>query len=86
MGYAIASDEAIYIQDKATADEQNALYNEADAKAAELATQLPANPTDPVVQAYETNIQGLLEDYQAARTRAGTADAFLRDYLGDSTV
>lgn len=86
MGYAIASDEAIYIQDKKTADSQNALYNEADAKAAELAAQLPENPADPVVQAYEANIKGLLEDYQTARTRAATADAHLRDYLGDSTV
>ncbi len=86
MGYAIASDEAIYVQDKQTADSQNALYNEADAKAAELAAQLPSSPSDPVVQAYEANITGLLEDYRAARTRAGTADAFLRDYLGDSTA
>ncbi len=36
-GYAVASDEAIYLQDKATAESYNEQYNQADADAVELA-------------------------------------------------
>ena len=84
LGYALASDQAIYIQDKKTADTQNALYNQADAEAAKIAEGLPENPTQPIADAYEAAIKPVLQKYKEARDRAGTADAFLREYLGES--
>ena len=84
IGYAIASDEAIYIQDKQTADSQNALYNQADAEAVELAAALPEDPAQPVIDVFESNTQASRENYLSARSRAGESDSFMRDYLGES--
>lgn len=84
IGYALASDAAIYLQDKATAEYQNALYNEADAAAVELAKALPSNPAQPILDAYEANTARARQDYLQARSQAGESDAFLRDYLSGS--
>lgn len=82
LEYAVASDEAILVQDRQTAEGNNASYNRADEEAAELAKVLPDNPVQPVLDIYEAQTTGVREQYQQARTRAGTADSFLRDYLG----
>ena len=83
IGYALASNDAIYIQDKSTADEQNALYNEADAEAVELAQKLPKNPTQPIEDALAADTQQARDDYYATREAAAQSDAYIRDYLGE---
>ena len=82
IGYALASNDAIYIQDKATADEQNALYNQADAEAVELAQKLPKNPAQPVEDALAADTQQARDDYLTTREAAAQSDAYIRDYLG----
>lgn len=81
IGYAIASDEAIYIQDKATADTQNALYNEADAEAVEIARKLPDDPKKPIADAFEQDTGQMRSGYLEMREAAAQSDAFIRDYL-----
>lgn len=82
--YALASNEAIYIQDKATADEQNALYNDADAEAVEIAQKLPKDPTQPIEDALEADTQETRDSYFDTREAAAQSDAYIRDYLGES--
>lgn len=84
IGYAIASDEAIYIQDKATADAQNALYNQADSEAVEIARSLPSDPAELVSEAFEGETRQMKDDYMKTREAAAQSDAFIRDYLGES--
>lgn len=83
IGYAIASDEAIYLQDKQTADSQNALYNETDAEAVALAEKLPANPVKPLLVAFEKKTADTRKAYLEARSQAGESDSFIRDYVGE---
>ena len=82
INYAIASDEAIYLQDKATADSNNDKYNECDAAAAELAAQLPRDATAPIVAALDESLADSRQQYMEIRAQAAACDAFLRDYLG----
>lgn len=81
---ALQSNAAILIQDKATAEAHNDVYNAADNEAVELAKQLPSNFSQPVVDAYAANTADLEQKYNAARDDAATNDAFLRAYLGSS--
>lgn len=82
---ALASNEAILIQDKATAEAHNAAYNKADSQAANMAKKLPAQFNQFVVDAYTTHSAPLVENYDKARADAATNDALLRDYLGVET-
>lgn len=82
IGYALASDEAIYIQDKATADDQNARYNQADAEAVEIARSLPDDPAQPIRDILEEGTQEARAKYLETREAAAQSDAFIRDYLG----
>lgn len=81
---ALASDEAILVQDRQTAEAHNNAYNQADKEAVELAKSLPENPAQPVLDRYANDTAETKDNYQHARARAGMADAFLRDYLGTS--
>lgn len=83
-GEALSSNAAILIQDKATAEAHNNAYNQADVEATALAEQLPAKIVEILTQAYVTNQESLIADYDKARSDAATHDAFLRDYLGTS--
>ena len=85
MGYAIASDEAIYIQDKSTAEQYNDWYNAAEAEAVEMAKTLPKDVASIALEAYEADVAEALEMYDHARSDAATADAFLRDYVGTAS-
>ncbi|MFR1639422.1 MAG: hypothetical protein ACLSVD_09765 [Eggerthellaceae bacterium] len=69
-------------RDKVQAAAQNDAYNVADAEAAALAEQLPSEPSSVVFYAYESATGELRNAYSTARSQAGTADAFIRDYLG----
>lgn len=82
LGYAIASNDAFLARNKEEAAAQNDAYNAADAEAAELAEGLPAEPASMVRDAYETATADVRKAYSTARSQAGTADAFIRDYLG----
>ncbi|MDO4442668.1 MAG: hypothetical protein Q4B69_02210 [Slackia sp.] len=83
-GYALASDDAIYIQDKATAEAFNEKYNQADAEAVELAKSLPEKPAQPILDRLDAHTSETRESYLDARKRAAESDAFIRDYLGQS--
>ncbi|VEH03529.1 Uncharacterised protein [Slackia heliotrinireducens] len=82
--YALASDAAIYIQDKSTADEQNKLYNQADAEALELLKSIPEDPKDLILDAYDEEMEEPRNAYYNARSSAAASDEFLREYLGAS--
>ncbi|MDD5807417.1 MAG: hypothetical protein PUD02_08800 [Eggerthellales bacterium] len=82
--YAIASDEAIYLQDKATAEYNNDMFNQCEAQAAELASSLPAEPAAPILTAFDEDTQQARDSYLDARIRASQSDAYIRDYLGQS--
>ena len=84
IAYAIASDEAIYVQDKATADSNNEKYNECDAAAAELAAKLPKTTEAPIVSVLDESLGDSRQQYMEIRSQAAACDAFLRDYLGIS--
>ena len=81
-GYALASDDAIYIQDKATAESFNEKYNQADAEAIELARALPEKPAQPILDRLDAQTSQTRASYLDARKRAAESDAFIRDYLG----
>lgn len=82
LGYALASDEAFLAKDKEVAAAQNDAYNTADAAAAALAKKIPADPAELVHEAYTQAVSESAQAYSTARLQAGTADAFIRDYLG----
>ncbi|NTU88681.1 MAG: hypothetical protein HGA54_02085 [Actinobacteria bacterium] len=80
--YALASDEAFLADDTATSDAKTAEYNTANAKAIELAAALPADPTQMILQTYETVTSPIRASYLAAREQASAADVHVREYLG----
>lgn len=81
-GEALASNAAILIQDKSTAESHNDAYNQADVEATTLAEKLPSDLTQLVVDSYAINQDALIKEYENARSDAATHDAFLREYLG----
>ena len=85
MGYALASDDAFLTKNKEEAVAQNDAYNRADAEAATLAAGLPDDVAQLVFDAYDQATGTLFETYSTARSQAGAADAFLRDYLGTTS-
>lgn len=78
---ALASNEAILIQDKKTAESHNEAYNQSDARAAELATSLPDDFAQPIFDAYRASSESLSEEYESIRADVARSDSFLRDYL-----
>lgn len=82
---ALASNEAILIQDKATAEAHNEAYNKADSQAAQMAAQFPDPCNRFIVDAYAKHSAPLVESYNQARADAATNDSLLRDYLGVAT-
>lgn len=83
---ALASNAAILLQDRATAESHNDAYNAADAAAAEMAASLPENFSQSVIDAYASAIEELQSTYESARNDAATNDAYLRDYLDASLI
>lgn len=79
---AIASDRAYLARDKATMADQNARYNDLDARAVEAARALEGDPTGIVGPLYAAASADAAASYSSERLQAGDADAFLRDYLG----
>lgn len=85
IGYALASNEAILIQDKKTAEKNNDKYNKLDKKASKLATSYSKGFFQVVVDAYSKDQESLQKDYESLRSEIGTHDSFIRDYLGDDS-
>lgn len=82
---ALASNAAILLQDRATAESHNDAYNAADTAAAEMAANFSDNFSQPIVDAYAAAVAEANSAYESARNDAATNDAYLRDYLGGST-
>lgn len=82
-GFAVQSDQAIYVQDKATAESFNKEYNRADAEAVDLVSRLPEKPAQPILDAFRENVEEERSLYFEARQRAAESDAFIREYLGE---
>ncbi len=82
MGYAVASDDAFLAKNKQEAVAQNDAYNRADSEAVALAKNLPSDAGQPAFDAFEVAAADMLDEYSTSRSQAGTADAFIRDYLG----
>ncbi|HIW76701.1 MULTISPECIES: hypothetical protein [Gordonibacter] len=82
LNAAIASDEALLAKNKDEAFAQNDAYTRADAEAATMAAELPSDLTRTINETFERETAPLTETYSTARSQAGSADAFIRDYLG----
>lgn len=80
---ALASNAAILIQDKSTAEQHNDAYNVADQEAVALAEKLGSNFAQPIVDAYSAATADVTSQYEALRSDAAANDAYLREYLGD---
>ncbi len=81
---ALASNEAILIQDKSTAEQHNDAYNAADQEAVSIAEKLGSNFAQPVVDAYSAATADVASQYESLRSDAAANDAYLREYLGDA--
>ena len=82
LGYALASDDAFLAKNKEEAVAQNNAYNIADAEAATLAKMLPKDPAIIVDEAFKNEIAEASKAFSTACLQAGSADAFIHDYLG----
>lgn len=82
LKHALASDDALLALNKQEAQAQNEAYNVADSEAANLARQLPNDPTQPIIDAYISSTEAPRTAYTQARAQANTTGSFLRDYFG----
>lgn len=78
---ALASNDAILLQDRQTAETHNEAYNQADARAVDLAESLPEDIAQPIYDAYEKEAGELGQEYESVRADVARSDAFLRGYL-----
>lgn len=81
---ALASNAAILIQDKSTAEAHNDAYNKADQEAVALAKELPKQFSQPVADVYSATTADLVSQYESLRADAASNDAYLREYLGQN--
>lgn len=79
--YALASNEAMLIQDKATAEQNNDSYNNLDKEAIALAEMFADSFDQPIIDAYVANSQSFVDAYNQSRNDIGTHDDYLREYL-----
>lgn len=81
---ALASNAAILIQDKSTAEAHNDAYNKADQEAVDMAKALPKQFSQPVIDVYSDATADLVSRYESLRADAASNDAYLREYLGQN--
>ena len=81
---ALDSDAAMLLMDRGSAEEMNQVLYDCDSEAAQIAQGFPDDPTKPVLDAYQANSEELRGKYLQARSQAASADAYLRDYLGEA--
>jgi hypothetical protein len=82
---ALESDAAILLMDRGSAEEQSQNLYSYDLEAAEIAKGFPDDPTKPITDACNEKQAELGEKYDQARSQAASADAYLREYLGDTS-
>ncbi len=81
---ALESDAAIILMDREHAERYNETLYTCDTEAAEIAQGFPEDPAQPIVDSYYEASENFKEKYSKARSQATSADAYLRDYLGDT--
>lgn len=84
LSCALASDDALVARNKEEARVQNEAYAAADAEAARMAASLPADETQPIREAFESNTEKMRANYAATYEQVDAADNKVRDYLGSS--
>ncbi len=82
MSAAIAADQAYLDRDSQTLQEENDRYNTLDVQAVSAYSQLSPSTSTFILEQADQQAATLMERYQAERQRAGTADSFIREYLG----
>lgn len=82
MGYAIETSEALLAGNRDAAKEANERYNDADAEAVQLASELPPSPGDAVQERFAVLMDERLDRYGEARSRTVETDSIIREYLG----
>lgn len=82
---ALESDASILLMDRVSAEEQSETLYDYDLEAAEIAKGFPDDPTKPITDACNEKQAELREKYDQARSQAASADAYLREYLGDTS-
>lgn len=85
ISYGLLSNDAILIQDRKTAEQNNELYNEADSASVELAKAFPETFAQPFADAYTKKLESLDGQFAKLRSDVGGYDSFLRSYLGNET-
>lgn len=82
---ALAADDAYLSRNKEELESQNSRYNALEEEAATLAQSLGEDaPEQIVARRFYENIDSDVKAYEAERLKAGNADAFLREYLGNA--
>lgn len=85
LKHALASNEALLDRNKEDAQKENDAYNKAETAAAKMAEKFASNPTQFITDTFVETTQEARDAYNKARSDVGSADAFLRDYLGISS-
>lgn len=85
IDYGLLSNDAILLQDRKTAEQNNELYNAADQASVELARSFPETFAQPLADAYAKQLEGIDEQFSRLRSDVGGYDSFLRSYLGNET-
>ena len=81
LEYAVQTGQSLLEGDREKAESMNALYNESDKKAAELAKTMPISPDTSVYEAYAPQLHAYAQGYDACRDKAAQIDAEIRSYL-----
>lgn len=85
LKHAVASNDALLDRNKEDAQKENDAYNKAETAAAKMAEKFASNPTQFITDTFVETTQEARDAYNNARSDVGSADAFLRDYLGISS-
>lgn len=80
---ALESDAAILLKDREHAERYNQILYDCDSQAADIAKGFPDDPVEVIESAYEEESKSAMDKYSKARAQATSADAYLRDYLGE---
>ena len=86
LQHAVKTGDALLAMDRETAQAENDAYNEADARAAELAESLPPTVEDAIRSSYDETIAVYVSKYQSSRDQAISSDAYVRSYMNEARL
>lgn len=86
LRHAVKTGDALLAMDRETAQAENDAYNEADARAAELAESLPPTVEDAIRSSYDETIAVYVSKYQSSRDQAISSDAYVRSYMDEARL